>query len=112
MVSHSIFDTEVKKVDVFSVNLDVLYHGSWFAFALFWWYMTWKEVRLKFDKSMLIIILMYLSVRFILNLLSINEDYEVYSNLVSNEYIDKFTWILIAILILIKLWEKFIVSRQ
>ena len=108
MLSHSFFDTQVKKVDVFSVNLDILYHSSWFAFALFWWYITLNEVKLKFDKLILIIILMYLSVRFVLNLLSINKDYEGYSKLVSNEHIDYMTWMLLSFFIILVSWRKFI----
>jgi len=106
MLCHSIFDNLVKKVTEFNVNLDVLYHGSWFCFALFFWYDTFKLARDRFEKAIMIIILLYLCPRLLLNLFSINETYEVYSNLVSNQYIDLGTWIIIVLLMSIKLWQN------
>ena len=106
MICHSIFDTQVKKYAEFNVNLDVLYHGSWFCFALFFWYDTFKLARTKFEKAIMVIILLYLLPRLSLNLLSINQTYKIYSILTSNEYIDIATWVIIALLMIIKLWQN------
>ena len=46
LICFAIFDNLVKDVTEFSVNLDVLYHGSWFVFALFniyGWYKWLKD---------------------------------------------------------------------
>ena len=110
LLSLAIFDNLVKKTTEFSVNLDVQYHSSWFIFALYATYTAHREVRNKFDKAILKILAIPFLLRLGLNLSAINQSYEVYTNRVSNEYIDLVTWIFLAIglLILVK-WKRYIV---
>ena len=112
LICFAIFDNLVKNVTKFSVNLDVFYHCSIFIFILFWIKTTWKESRNKFDRKVLIILSMPFILRFGLNLSAINENYKGYSKLVSNQYIDFITWLAIVILLLLILWEKFIVLHR
>ena len=109
LICFAIFDNLVKNVTEFSVNLDVFYHCSIFAFILFWIWIQWKESRNKFDKKILIILSMPFILRIVLNLLAININYEGYSNLVSNATIDYITWMSLGCFIILISWRKFIV---
>ena len=112
LICFAIFDNLVKNVTKFSVNLDVFYHCSIFAFILFWIWIQWKESKSRFDKRVLIILSMPFILRIMLNLLSINKNYNEYSGLVSNIYIDFITWLAIVILLILIIWEKFIVLHR
>ena len=112
LICFAIFDNLIKNVTEFSVNLDVFYHCSIFAFILFWIRIQWKENRNKFDRKVLVILSLPFILRLGLNSLAINEDYKGYSKLVSNQYIDFITWLAIVILLLLVLWERFIVLRR
>ncbi len=112
LICFAIFDNLVKNVTEFSVNLDVFYHCSILCFILFWIWIQWKESRNKFDKKVLMILALPFMLRIGLNLLSINKNYEQYSNLVSNQFIDFITWLAIVILLILVSWEKFIVSHR
>ena len=107
LICLAIYDEKVKNVTEFSVNLDVLYHCAWLGFALFVAWLFWKESRLKFDKLILIILSIPFIVRIILNLLSINQEYEKYSSLVSNSTIDYITWMSLSSLLILISWQKF-----
>ena len=112
LICFAIFDNLVKNVTEFSVNLDVFYHCSIFAFILFWIWIQWKESRNKFDKKVLMILSLPFILRIVLNLLAIDENYNEYSNLVSNQFIDFITWLAIVILLILVSWEKFIASHR
>ena len=111
LICLAIYDNLVKNVTEYSVNLDVFYHSSIFTFILFWIWIQWKESVFRIDKRVLIILSIPFILRIGLNLLSINKNYSEYSALVSNRYIDYTTWLIIVILLIQLLWEKYITSR-
>ena len=111
LVCLALYDNLVKNITEYSVNLDVFYHSSIFTFILFWIWIQWKESVFRIDKRVLIILSIPFILRIGLNLLSINKNYSEYSALVSNRYIDYTTWLTIVILLILILWEKYIILR-
>ncbi len=111
LVCLALYDNLVKNITEYSVNLDVFYHSSIFTFILFWIWIQWKESVFTIDKLILIILSIPFIVRIGLNLLSINKNYSEYSALVSNRYIDYTTWCTVVILLILILWEKYIILR-
>jgi hypothetical protein len=107
LLSLAIFDKLVKGITEFSINLDVQYHGSWMLFVVFVIWLFYKEARNKLDKAVLITLSLPFILRIFLNLLAINKDYKTYTSLVSNEYIDRFTWMSLACLLILIAWRKY-----
>ena len=112
LFSLAVFDKAVKYVDVFSVNLSVQYNGSLMLFIGFVGLVWSQETRNKFERKVLILLSMAFLLRFVLNLIAINTDYEKYSGIVNNNYVDVFTWVLVIVGLIIILWERFITTRQ
>ena len=96
LLSLSIFDKAVKYTDEFSVNLSVQYNGSWMLFAVLVAYIGYSATRKKWEKRLLIILAMPFLLRFGLNLVAINNSYDMYSRIVNNDYIDVFTWLFLV----------------
>ena len=111
LVCLALYDNLVKNITEYSVNLDVFYHSSIFTFILFCIWIQWKESVFRIDKRILIILSIPFILRIGLNLLSINKNYSEYSALVSNRYIDYTTWCTVVILLILILWEKYIILR-
>ena len=108
LVCFAIYDSLVKRVTEYSVNLDIFYFCSIYSFVVFWIWVLIKETRNKFDKKVLMILSVPFILRIVLNLLSINQSYEKYSNLVSNAYIDYVSWMVLSVLLILVSWRKFI----
>lgn len=106
LLSLSIFDKAVKYKDEFSVNLSVQYNGSWMLFAAIVAYIGYSTTRKRLEKRLLIILAMPFLLRFGLNLIAINKSYDMYSKIVNNDYVDLFTWIVLAIFLIIALCTK------
>ena len=107
LICLALYDNLVKNITEYSVNLDVFYHSSIFTFILFWMWIQWKESVFRIDKRVLILLSIPFIVRIILNLLSINQEYEKYSSLVSNSTIDYITWMSLSSLLILISWQKF-----
>ena len=110
LLSFAVYDTLIKRIGGFPVNLVVFFYCSIYGFVIFMIYAI--EVRNKFDKKVLTILSLPFMLRIVLNLLAIGKDRQGYNNLVSNEYIDYVTWITIVVLLILLLWEKYITSHR
>ena len=106
LLCFAIYDTLIKRIGGFPVNLVVLFYCSIYVFVVFTIYAI--EVRSKFDKKVLIILSLPFILRIVLNLLAIGKSRQEYNNLVSNEYIDYVSWMSLSILLILVLWQKFI----
>ena len=110
LLCFAIYDTLIKRIDGFPVGLVVFFYCAIYCFILFTIYAI--EVQNRFDKKVLTILSLPFILRIVLNLLAIGKDRQGYNNLVSNEYIDHMTWLTIVILLILLLWERFIIIRQ
>ena len=108
LASFAIYDSLVKRITEYSINLDVFYFCSIYSFVVFWIWILINETRDKLDKRVLIILAIPFVLRIILNLMSINKSYSEYSNLVSNAYIDYVSWMSLSVLLILVVWQKFI----
>jgi hypothetical protein len=104
----AVYDKLVKGADSFPVNLVVFFFCSIYCFILFVLWDWRKKEGNEFDKTVLIIASLPVMLRIVLNLLAINQDRDVYNSLVSNEYIDYFSWLTLIIILIIASWRKFI----
>ena len=106
LLAFAVYDTLIKRIGGFPVNLVVFFYCSIYGFVVFTIYSI--EVRSKFDKKVLTILSLPFLLRIVLNLLAIGKDRQEYNNLVSNEYIDYVTWMSLSLLLILALWQKFI----
>lgn len=109
LLCFALYDTLVKKAQGFPVNLVAFFYCSLYCFIAFVLWDWRKSERNKFDRKILTVAILPFLLRIILNLLSINQSREVYNNLVSNQYIDYFSWITLMGILIIMLWQKYIV---
>ena len=105
----ALYDNLVKKSVGFPVNLVVFFYVSLYSFIVYVIYIFYQETINKFDKKVLIVGASPFLLRICLNLLSINRDRDIYNNLVSNEYIDYFSWLALIVILITISWRKFIV---
>ena len=103
LLSWAVYDSLIKLIDGFPVNLVIFFYVSFYLFALFWIYTTWKEVRHKKDKRILAALSLPLVMRVILNIFAVGKDRAGYNALVSNHYIDTVTWTTLVIVLVIVL---------
>ncbi len=106
LLSLAIFDKAVKYTNEFSVNLSVLYNGSWMLFAAIIAYIGYSATRKKWEKWLLIILAMPFLLRAGLNLIAINTRYNLYSKIVNNNYVDLFTWLFLVVALIIFLCSR------
>lgn len=112
LLSFAIYDKLVKYTTEFPVNLVVFYYVSFYSFVIYTIYKMYNEAVLNFDKSILFILACPFSLRLFLNLAAINKTRDQYNDLVSNEFIDFFTWGFLIIGVISMLWAKYTQSQR
>lgn len=108
----ALYDRLVAQVESYSINLDVLYFVSIYSFIMFWLIDVFFDAYNRMQRLIIVALSLPIAVRILLNLLSIDKDYETYRRLVNNATIDVTTWIVLAFVILVILWQKSIISRR
>ena len=106
LLCFAIYDSLIKSIGGFPVNLVIFFYCSIYMFVVFMIYTI--EVRSKFDKKVLMILSLPFLLRIVLNLLAIGKTRHEYNDLVSNAYIDYVSWMTLSVLIILVLWQRFI----
>ncbi len=107
ILSWAVYDSLIKIIEGFPVNLVIFFYLCFYGFALFVFWIWAKESRLKIEKRTLYALAMPVLLRILLNLYAINTERSEYNDIVSNHLIDKATWIFLVIsLMLIIKWKR------
>ena len=104
------YDTLIKILEGFPVNLVILFFCSFYGFVLFT-FSVWRfELKSKFDKKILTVLCVPVLLRILLNLYAINTERDDYNAIVNNHLVDTITAIFLAISIFILIkWKRYIV---
>jgi len=111
LAAFALYDSMVRGLTLYSVNLDIFYFCSVYGFILFTMISALLKARLRRDQLMILALSLPIALRLILNLVSINREYEDYARIVNSLFIDHLTWVVLSIVILVALWQKSIASR-